>query len=116
MENYKQIDLNDYVQTGEGGASLTYSHKTRATLAKLFHPGREAELAEREFQTARIVFDMGIPSPEPFQLITDGKRRGVEYELVSNKRSFTRIISEEPERLEEIKARKGDSSFAPFGL
>ena len=29
METYKQINLNDYVQTGEGGTSLTYTHKSR---------------------------------------------------------------------------------------
>ena len=102
MNTYKQIDLNDYVQTGEGGTSLTYTHKTRAALAKLFNQGSEAEQAEEEFMTARAVFDMGIPTPEPLQLISDGKRRGVEYELISNKRSLTRIISQEPERLEEI--------------
>ena len=102
METYKQIDLNDYVQTGEGGTALTYTLKTHNALAKLFNPGNEAELAEKEFLTARAVFEMGIPTPEPFRLVTDGLRQGVEYELISNKRSFTRIISQEPERLEEI--------------
>ena len=102
MNTYKQIDLNDYVQTGEGGTSLTYTHKTRHTMAKLFNLVNEAELAEKEFLTARAVFEMGIPTPEPLRLVTDGERRGVEYELISNKRSFTRIISQEPERLEEI--------------
>lgn len=102
METYKQIDLNDYVQTGEGGTSLTYTHKTRNALAKLFNPGSEAEQAEREFLTARAVFEMGVPTPEPYQLVTDGQRQGVEYELVKNKRSLTRILSQEPERLEEI--------------
>ena len=61
-----------------------------------------SEQAEREFLTARAVFEMGIPTPEPYQLVTDGQRRGVEYEVIRNKRSFTRIISQEPERLEEI--------------
>ena len=102
METYKQINQNDYVQTGEGGTSLTYTHKTRPTMAKLFNLVNEAELAEKEFLTARAVFEMSIPTPEPLQLITDGERRGVEYELIKNKRSFTRIISQEPERLEEI--------------
>ena len=102
METYKQIDLNDYVQTGEGGTSLTYTHKTRNALAKLFNPGNEAELAEKEFLTARAVFEMGVPTPEPYQLITDGQRQGVEYELIKDKRSLTRILSQEPERLEEI--------------
>lgn len=124
MDKYKQIDLNDYVQTGEGGTSLTYTHKTRNAMAKLFNPGNEADLAEQEFLTARIVFEMGIPTPEPYQLVTDGQRRGVEYELIKNKRSFTRIISQEPERLEELSltfarmarelhAKKADTSRIP---
>ena len=102
METYKQINLNDYVQTGEGGTSLTYTHKSRPALAKLFNPGREAEQAEHEFLMAQAVFQMGIPTPQPLQLITDGERQGVEYELIAHKRSLTRIISEEPERLEDV--------------
>ena len=102
MNNYETINLNDYVQTGEGGTALTYTHKVRPTMAKLFNLVNEAELAEKEFLTARTVFEMGISTPEPLRLVTDGQRRGVEYELISNKRSFTRIISQEPERLEEI--------------
>ena len=98
----QRIDLNNYVQTGEGGTSLTYTHQTRHTMAKLFNLVNEAEMAEREFLTARAVFEMGVPTPEPLRLVTDGERRGVEYELISNKRSFTRIISQEPERLHEI--------------
>lgn len=124
MENYKQIDLNDYVQTGEGGTSLTYTHKTRNAMAKLFNPGNEVDLAEREFLTARAVFEMGIPTPEPYQLVTDGQRKGVEYELIKDKRSFTRIISQKPERLEELSltfarmarelhAKKADTSHIP---
>ena len=36
------------------------------------------------------------------QLITDGNRKGVEYELIMDKCSFARMVSQEPERLEEI--------------
>ena len=71
-------------------------------MAKLYRPGFEADRAKAEFLTARAVFDMGIPSPKPYRMITDGERSGAEYELIKNKRSYTRIISQEPERLEEI--------------
>ena len=37
MNNYETINLNDYVQTGEGGTALTYTHKVRPTMAKLFN-------------------------------------------------------------------------------
>lgn len=102
MEDYELINLDDYTQSGEGGTAISYTHKTRSTLAKLYKPGFEADRARAEFFTARTVFRMGIPTPEPYRLVTDGERYGAEYELVGGKRSFTRIISEEPERLEEI--------------
>ena len=101
-EEKHRINLDDYIQTGEGGTALTYTHKDGLSLAKLYNPGFEADRAKAEFLTARTVFELGIPSPEPFRLITDGERSGAEYELIKNKRSYTRIISQEPERLEEI--------------
>ena len=101
-EEIQRINLDDYIQTGEGGTALTYTHKDGLSLAKLYNPGFEADRAKAEFLTARAVFELGIPSPEPFRLITDGQRSGAEYELIKNKCSYTRIISQEPERLEEI--------------
>ena len=102
MDSYQKIELSDYVRSGEGGTAVSYTHKTRNTLAKLYNPGFEADRAKAEFHTARAVFEMGIPTPEPYRLVTDGERYGAEYELIKGKRSFTRIISEEPGRLEEI--------------
>ncbi len=102
MDNYEIINLEDYIQTGEGGTAVSYTHKSKNTLAKLYNPGFEADRARAEFYTAKTVFDMGIPTPEPYRLVTDGERFGAEYELVPDKRSFTRIISQEPERLQEI--------------
>jgi len=42
-EGVQRIDLNDYVQPGEGGTALTYNHKDGKTLAKLFMPGFAAD-------------------------------------------------------------------------
>ena len=102
MDSYQKIELEDYTRSGEGGTAVSYTHKSHNTLAKLYNPGFEADRAKAEFYTARKVFEMGIPTPEPLRLVTDGERYGAEYELVKGKRSFTRIISEEPERLKEI--------------
>jgi len=102
METYQLIDLNDYIRTGEGGTAVAYTHKNGKTLAKLYNPGFEADKAKEEFLTARIVFELGIPTPEPYRLLTDGERFGAEYELIKGKRSFSRMISQEPERLHEI--------------
>ena len=102
MEAYERINLDDYTRSGEGGTAVSYTHKDGNTMAKLYNPGFEADRARAEFLTARTVFEMGIPTPEPYRLVTDGERFGAEYEFVKGKRSFTRIISQEPERLQEI--------------
>ena len=88
MKNYEHINLDDYIQSGEGGMALTYNHKDGKTLAKLFMKGMGAETAEREFLVNKTVYEMGIHTPKPIRLVTDGERFGAEYELIRNKRSF----------------------------
>ena len=99
---FQKIDLDDYVQTGEGGTALAYTHKSGKSLAKLYNPGFDIDKIKEEFWTSRTVFELGISTPEPYRLVTDGKRFGGEYELIQGKRSFSRIISQESERLEEL--------------
>ena len=63
MNDVKRINLDDYIQTGEGATALTYTSKDGKTLAKLYNLGFEADRAKEEFLTAQIVFEMGIPTP-----------------------------------------------------
>ena len=105
MNTYERIDLNDYVQTGEGGTALSYNHKDGKTLAKLFMPSVTADNAIREFRISQIVYESGLPTPKPIRLVTDGERFGAEYELIQHKRSFTRIISQEPDKLVPLSER-----------
>lgn len=109
MEKYENINLSDYTYSGEGGQGVAYTHKSEKRLAKLFNPGFSADFAIKEFEMARVAFDLGVPTPQPYRLITDGERVGTEYELLENKRSFCRIISEQPERMEEISLRFADA-------
>ena len=101
----QRINLDDYIQTGEGGTALTYNHKNGKTLAKLFMSSVAADNAAREFHINQVVYESGLPTPKPIRLITDGERFGAEYELISPKRSFTRIISQEPEQLVPLSER-----------
>ena len=101
----QRINLDDYIQTGEGGTALTYNHKNGKTLAKLFLSSVAADNAAREFHINQVVYESGLPTPKPIRLITDGERFGAEYELISPKRSFTRIISQEPDQLVPLSER-----------
>jgi hypothetical protein len=44
-EKYEHICLDDYIQSGEGGTAISYSHKDGKTLAKLFMAGMGAATA-----------------------------------------------------------------------
>lgn len=103
-QNYETIDLADYDLRGEGSTAQTYYSKDGQRLAKLFFNQLGADTATREFHISQTVHRMGIPTPRPIRLITDGKRIGTEFELFApmNKRSFARIFSEEPDQVEPL--------------
>ena len=63
MNEVQRIDLNDYVQTGEGGTAQAYTHKNGRTLAKLFLASMAAENAIREFRMSQVVYEIGVPIP-----------------------------------------------------
>ena len=58
-EETQRINLDDYIQTGEGGTALTYTKKDGLSLAKLYKPGFEADRAKDEFLTASTVYQLG---------------------------------------------------------
>ena len=105
MSNYEKINLEDYTQTGEGGQALTYTRKDGSAMAKMFIYEQGLDTVEREFYISKAVYEAGIPCPRPIRLVTDGERFGAEYEVIANKRSFTRIISQEPEQLEPLSVK-----------
>jgi len=121
---YQRISLEDYVRTGEGATAVAYTHKTEPRLIKLYTPGFTADEALRDFRIAQTVYAMGLPSPEPYRLVTDGERLGAEYELIPGKKSFSRLIADDPSQLrpltlrfakltQELHAMKADPSTLP---
>ena len=78
------IDLNDYIRTGEGANGDSFNHKTDSNIMlKMYF--RNFEAAEKELELARKVYDIGIPTPEPGDLVTDGKRMGVRFRRIEGK-------------------------------
>ena len=121
---YQRINLVDYTRTGEGATAVAYTHKWEPRLVKLYNKGFEADEALRDFRIARTVYDMGLPSPEPYRLVTDGERLGAEYELIPGKKSFSRLMADDPSRIrpltlrfvnlcKELHAMKADTSTLP---
>lgn len=99
MEPIK-IDLNEYVRTGEGANGASYNHKTDPSIMlKMYF--RNFEAAALELELAQKVYRMGIPTPEPGDLVTDGERIGIRFRRLDGKRSYSRACGDEPERAPE---------------
>ena len=94
------IDLNDYVRTGEGANGASYDHRTDSNIMLKMYM-RNFEAAEKELELAQKVYAMGIPTPEPGDLVTDGSRMGIRFRRLPGKRSYSRACGDEPERAEE---------------
>lgn len=96
MEPIK-IDLNDYVRTGEGANGASYNHKTDPSIMmKLYF--RNFEAAKLELELAQKVYRMGIPTPEPGDLVTDGNQMGIRFRRIDGKKSYSRACGDNPEK------------------
>ena len=62
-------------------------------------------MVAQEKAVARAVMLFGLPTPLVGTLYEDGDRTALDFERIPDKRSFSRIIAEEPEQLETITRR-----------
>jgi Predicted choline kinase involved in LPS biosynthesis len=99
----EKIDLREYCKSGEGSTGSSYFGVADSNvMLKFFIPEYPQELIVREVELARKVCDLGVPSPEPGNLVTDGERLGIKFRRIVGKRSYSRIFADEPDRIEEF--------------
>lgn len=97
------IDLNDWKQSGEGWNAVTYYHRTDSSiLLKLNSESVPCEDTLREYEVTKALQDSGIKCPVVSKFVTDGERFGYISERYVGKKSFARILSEQPEMLDSL--------------
>ena len=100
MEALK-IDLKDYVHSGEGANGESFNHRTNPDIMmKLYNPGKVQQPLD-EMLMARKVSELGIPTPEPGEYVTDGVRYGIRFRRISGKVSYSRATADNPEKVEK---------------
>jgi len=103
FDNAKPINLSDFIQTGEGANGKSYDSLTDKNLMiKMYNEGYDISTIVQELEVARKVWELGIPSPQPGELVTDGDRLGILFRKILGKRSYARAMSQEPERVPEL--------------
>lgn len=104
MQDYPQIDLSAWTQVGEGfngQAFISDAHPGK--LLKLVHGTlSSAEKIEQEFYASRAAYEAGLPVPEVYEIVRDGQNHGYIAERIEDKKSFSRLCADEPERIPEF--------------
>jgi uncharacterized protein (TIGR02172 family) len=107
MEALK-IDLNDYILSGGGANGDSYDHRTDSSvMMKLYNPGKDVQALD-EMLLARKVYELGIPTPEPGDYVTDGKRYGIRFHRIVGKKSYSRATGDNPEKVAQYAAEFAD--------
>ena len=97
------IDMSEWTASGGGAFSETYFHKSDSTFLLKMMAGNASEKdLKREFSNASAAYRLGLPTPEPGELVTDGKRIGILFKRMVDKISYARAIGQYPDRIDHL--------------
>lgn len=98
----KKINLSDYAYTGEGANGESYNHRTDPRIMlKLYNSTAPKEIIYNELELAHKVYNAGIPTPKPGELVKDESGRlGIRFERIADKVSFSRATGDNPDNVE----------------
>ena len=99
------LDLSGFREFGQSYMSKAYKSTDGDSIMKVYGPRVPMYAVVQEKITARAVMAFGINTPMVGTLYEKDGYTGLDFERIEGKRSFSRIISEEPGRLEELSRR-----------
>lgn len=98
----RPLDMSKYVEFGASFMSKSYNSLDGDAMIKVYDAKASKQLVAQEKVTARAVMLFGLPTPLVGTLYEDGETTALDFERIPGKRSLSRIIADEPERMEEI--------------
>jgi len=105
------IDMSRFVLSGAGANGQSFDCiDDESVMLKLYNATYPVQPVIDELAVARKAYGIGVPSPEPGELVEVDGRLGILFRKIKGKRSYSRALADEPERVEEY-ARE----FARYG-
>lgn len=99
----KTVNLDEWTLFGEGGVAKTYIGKDNPEVVlKLNNDNFPPEAAYGEFIQSRNVCSTGIACPQFYEFVTDGTRFGYTSQRIMGKKSFSRLLADNPSRIKEL--------------
>ena len=103
MSDYLQIELGEWSLVGGGFNGQAYVSDA--------HPGKMLKLVtsdlgsvqsvEHEFYASRTALEIGLPTPQVYEIVRNGKDHGYLCQRIEGKKSFARLCADEPDRIPE---------------
>jgi len=103
---YREIDLSDWILFSSRYNSKNYHDKDKTMHLKLLNKAA-VNSAEDEFEKASLLYNSGIITPRPLEIVTCNETKGVIFEYIKNKKSILRAANENPANLKEYMTRWG---------
>lgn len=101
----KPLDISKYQEFGGSFLSKSFNSTDGDSMLKLYGPNVPKQMVAQEKSVAKAVMLFGIPTPLVGTLYEDGDMTALDFERIEGKKSFSRIIANEPDRLEEVTIR-----------
>ena len=97
---YRVISVDGCEVIGQGANGKVY-RIDQDTIVKVYYNPDSLPDIQRERELARTAFVLGIPTAIPYDVVKIGNEYGSVFELL-NAKSFAKLMSEDPSRLDEI--------------
>ena len=101
----KPLHIEQYEEFGASFLSKAFNSADGDSMIKVYGSRVPKWLAAQEKTIARNVMIFGIPTPLVGALYENGDNTGIDFERIEGKRSYSRIMAEEPDRIEEMSRR-----------
>jgi len=102
----QDINLCEWTLTGGGAQGESYERSDMPDLMlKVFFVENNNDAIFKEVDISNAVYENGIPSPKPGILVRTGDRYGIIFNKIRNKKSFSRLIADNPDKIGEIARR-----------
>ena len=96
MEQYPQVDLSNWKQVGEGGNGIVYlSDDEPGVLLKINTVNTDEKDTQNDFYTSKAVFELGVPTPEMYQMVMSGENYGYKCQAIAGKKSIARLCADD---------------------
>ncbi len=101
----EKISVKNLEMIGKGKCGNVYSLSDDKVI-KTFHSFIPAEAVEKEQRNSRHMYDMGVPTPNVFDIVSTEEGLGLIYEKISAP-SLEKLMRAEPDKLKEYSVRLG---------